>query len=196
MRPRSTGPSRATNGIHTSLFYNGAKRVGYTKCSTGHMAINSAFHDGRAGCKQLDCFQGCKSGAKGRRLALAIRQADYRERHEARYGVMCKIYATTDAIPYESRTRSLRIHGVLTAIRRENLFWDVLTEMATREQLTTNGLIATLHDELHDGLPEERDEVTNFASSCASVVCDIFSQLASREIVTQAPGQAASHAVG
>ncbi len=109
---------------------------------------------------------------------------------------MCKIYATTDAILYESRTRSLRIHGVLTAIRLENLFWDVLTEMATREALTTNALIATLHDELHAGLSQERDEVTNFASFLRVCCLRYLSQLASRELAPPASEQAALHAVG
>ena len=73
---------------------------------------------------------------------------------------MCQIYAKADAILYESRTRSVRIRGVLTTIRIENLFWDVLLEMASREGLTTNQLVAKLYDELL----EERDEAKNFAS--------------------------------
>jgi predicted DNA-binding ribbon-helix-helix protein len=73
---------------------------------------------------------------------------------------MCQIYAKADAILYESRTRSVRIRGVLTTIRIENLFWDVLLEMASREGLTTNQLVAQLYDELL----EERDEAKNFAS--------------------------------
>ena len=32
------------------VMYNGAKKLGYTKCSTGHMAINSHPRDGRIGC--------------------------------------------------------------------------------------------------------------------------------------------------
>lgn len=73
---------------------------------------------------------------------------------------MCRIYAHADPILYESRTRSVRIHGVLTTIKVENLFWHVLTEMATEQGKTTNELIATLHDELID----HRDGVGNFAS--------------------------------
>jgi len=61
---------------------------------------------------------------------------------------------------YESRTRSLRIHGVLTTIKVENLFWQVLTEMAVQQQTTTNGLIVKLHDEV----TEYRENVGNFAS--------------------------------
>jgi predicted DNA-binding ribbon-helix-helix protein len=73
---------------------------------------------------------------------------------------MCQVYAKADTILYESRTRSIRVRGVLTTIRLENLFWDVLLEMAAREGLTTNQLVAKLYDELL----EERDEVKNFAS--------------------------------
>jgi predicted DNA-binding ribbon-helix-helix protein len=73
---------------------------------------------------------------------------------------MCQVYAQADPILYESRTRSVRIHGVLTTIKIENLFWQVLTEMATRQGTTTNGLIVTLHDEV----TEFRENVGNFAS--------------------------------
>jgi predicted DNA-binding ribbon-helix-helix protein len=73
---------------------------------------------------------------------------------------MCQVYARADPILYESRTRSVRIHGVLTTIKVENLFWEVLTEMATEQQTTTNGLIVKLHDEV----TEFRENVGNFAS--------------------------------
>ena len=89
---------------------------------------------------------------------------------------MCQVYAKADSILYESRTRSLRIHGVLTTIRIENLFWDVLTEMATHEGLTTNGLIVKLHDEL----TEHRDEVSNFASFLRVCCLRYMSVLAGR----------------
>ena len=73
---------------------------------------------------------------------------------------MCQVYAQADPILYESRTRSVRIHGVLTTIKVENLFWQVLTEMATQQQTTTNGLIEKLHDEV----TEYRGNTGNFAS--------------------------------
>ena len=73
---------------------------------------------------------------------------------------MCGIYINTDPILYESRTRSLRIYGVITTIRMENAFWNVLQEFAEREGKTTNQLIATLHEEL----TECRGETGNFAS--------------------------------
>lgn len=73
---------------------------------------------------------------------------------------MCEIYVKADPILYESRSRSLRIHGCVTKIRLENLFWDILAELAGGEAMTTNQLIAKLYDEII----EYRGEIDNFAS--------------------------------
>jgi predicted DNA-binding ribbon-helix-helix protein len=73
---------------------------------------------------------------------------------------MCQIYAKTDPILYESRSRSVRIHGVITGIRLENLFWQILSNMAESEAMTTNQLIVKLHGEVG----EHRGEVNNFTS--------------------------------
>ncbi len=73
---------------------------------------------------------------------------------------MCEIYVKADPILYESRSRSVRIHGVVTSIRLENLFWDVLSEISCRDGMTTNQLIAKLYDEIID----YRGEVPNLAS--------------------------------
>ena len=73
---------------------------------------------------------------------------------------MCEIYSKADPILYESRTRSIRMRGVLTTIRLENLFWEVLTEMAARDNITTNHLVVKLHDEV----VAWRGESVNFAS--------------------------------
>jgi predicted DNA-binding ribbon-helix-helix protein len=73
---------------------------------------------------------------------------------------MCEIYVKADPILYESRSRSLRIHGAVTKIRLENLFWDILAELAESDGYTTNQLIAKLYDELVD----YSGEIDNFAS--------------------------------
>jgi predicted DNA-binding ribbon-helix-helix protein len=106
---------------------------------------------------------------------------------------MCQIYANADAIVYESRTRSLRIHNVLTTIRLENLFWDVLTEMSAREGLSTNEFITKLHDEL----VERRGEAPNFASFLRVCCLRYLSVLAGRldAARTSAPATPALHAV-
>ena len=73
---------------------------------------------------------------------------------------MCEIYVKADPMLYESRSRSLRIHGGVTKIRLENHFWDILAEIAASDGYTTNQLIAKLYDELLD----YRGEIDNFAS--------------------------------
>jgi predicted DNA-binding ribbon-helix-helix protein len=71
------------------------------------------------------------------------------------------VYINADPILYESRTRSLRIHGVITTVRLENLFWDVLHEIAARENMTTSQFAVQLYDEL---IALRGELPTNFAS--------------------------------
>jgi predicted DNA-binding ribbon-helix-helix protein len=73
---------------------------------------------------------------------------------------MCEYFVKADPIQYEQRSRTIRIHGVLTSIRLENMVWDVLAEMAEEERCTTNALIVQFHDEIL----AHRGEVPNFAS--------------------------------
>ncbi|MGE4481148.1 GMC family oxidoreductase [Acidocella sp.] len=57
------------------VMYDGAMKVGYKKCSTGRMAINSETRDGRSHCYQRGfCFQGCIFGAKWSTLYVEIPQ--------------------------------------------------------------------------------------------------------------------------
>ncbi|GIX24435.1 MULTISPECIES: ribbon-helix-helix domain-containing protein [Caldimonas] len=73
---------------------------------------------------------------------------------------MCEIFIRANPQSYESRTRSVRLHGVVTSIRLENLFWDVLTEIGQRDGLGVTQLIEKLYDEL----VAARGRVGNFAS--------------------------------
>ncbi len=73
---------------------------------------------------------------------------------------MCEFFVKADPIAYEQRSRTVRVHGVLTSIRLENMMWDTLAEMAVEEGCTTNALIAMFHDEIL----AHRGEVPNFAS--------------------------------
>ena len=74
---------------------------------------------------------------------------------------MCGIYINADPILYESRTRAIRVHGVVTTVRLENLFWDTLQEIASREGLTTSEFVVKLYDEL---LTLRGEAPMNFAS--------------------------------
>ena len=73
---------------------------------------------------------------------------------------MCRIFLSADPESYDSRTRSVRLHGVVTSIRLENLYWQVLDEIATRDGMTVVQLIEKLYDEL----VAERGAVGNFSS--------------------------------
>jgi choline dehydrogenase-like flavoprotein len=67
------------------VFYNGAIKLGYKECNTGHMAINSRPRAGRASCQQLGfCFQGCKTGAKWSTLYTEIPAAEQTGRLDLR----------------------------------------------------------------------------------------------------------------
>ncbi len=73
---------------------------------------------------------------------------------------MCEFFVKADPIQYEQRSRTVRIHGVMTSIRLENMAWDILAEMAEEEGCATSALIARFHDEIL----AHRGEVPNFAS--------------------------------
>jgi predicted DNA-binding ribbon-helix-helix protein len=54
----------------------------------------------------------------------------------------------------------VRLHGVVTSLRLENLHWAVLDEIAGRDGMTVAQLIEKLYDELVD----DRGAVGNFSS--------------------------------
>jgi predicted DNA-binding ribbon-helix-helix protein len=79
---------------------------------------------------------------------------------------MCEVLVNADPMLYESRTRSLRIRGVVTTVRMENLFWDVLHEIALREKMTTSQFAVKLYEELLDQRGEPPANFTSFLRVC------------------------------
>jgi predicted DNA-binding ribbon-helix-helix protein len=73
---------------------------------------------------------------------------------------MCRIFISADPHLYGSRSRSLRLHGVATSIRLENLFWSILEEVGRRDGMSVAQLISKLHDELS----EAGGDCANFTS--------------------------------
>ena len=73
---------------------------------------------------------------------------------------MCQVFIGADPALYACRARSVRLHGVATSIRLENLFWQVLDEVAARDHMSVPQLCTKLYDELL----QARGEVDNFAS--------------------------------
>jgi choline dehydrogenase-like flavoprotein len=59
------------------VMHAGAKKLGYKRVHTGHMAVNSRASDGRGFCIQQGfCVQGCKMGAKWSTLYTEIPRAE------------------------------------------------------------------------------------------------------------------------
>ncbi|GAA6129832.1 ribbon-helix-helix domain-containing protein [Halopseudomonas sabulinigri] len=102
--------------------------------------------------------------------------------------IMCELYVKADPILYESRSRSLRIRGVVTTLRLENQFWQILQEIAEVDGMTTNQLITKLYDEIM----ELRGEVVNFASflrvSCTRYLAQREAQVVPLALVGRATG--------
>jgi predicted DNA-binding ribbon-helix-helix protein len=73
---------------------------------------------------------------------------------------MCDIYIQADPSLYESRARSIRLHGAVSSIRLENMFWRVLEDIAAHDGVSVNQLITRLYDELLAA----RGTIGNFAS--------------------------------
>ena len=61
---------------------------------------------------------------------------------------MSQIFISADPASYESRTRSVRLHGVATSIRLERLYWEVLEEIARRDGVSVVHLVEQLYDDL------------------------------------------------
>jgi len=73
---------------------------------------------------------------------------------------MCNLFVGADASLWESRTKSIRVHGSVTSIRMENMFWDVLEEIAYRDKMSLSQLISTLYIESQTA----GHDMTNFTS--------------------------------
>lgn len=61
---------------------------------------------------------------------------------------MCEIYAGQDPRRYAATTRRMRINRQSTSIRLENLFWDILDELADSEGMSTSAFVSKLQDEV------------------------------------------------
>ena len=80
---------------------------------------------------------------------------------------MCQLFIEADQHLWKSRTKSLRIDGVVTSIRLENFFWDTLEEIAFRDEMTVNQLITRLYFESMDA-DHDLGNFTSFLRVCCS----------------------------
>ncbi len=87
---------------------------------------------------------------------------------------MCQIFTTADPELYACRSRSIRLRGVATSVRLENIYWNTLEEIGARDGLSVPQLVSRLHDELdHAGALGDRANFTSFLR----VTCTRYLQL-------------------
>jgi predicted DNA-binding ribbon-helix-helix protein len=79
---------------------------------------------------------------------------------------MARWLATDEFGLFEPVARSLRIEGFSTSVRLEQIFWDLLDQMAGERGLTTCALVAEIHREVSASVKP----LTNF-SSALRVIC-------------------------
>lgn len=75
---------------------------------------------------------------------------------------MCRIFVSADPALYTPVARSIRLSGVATSLRLEQLYWQILEEIAARDALTVPQLLGRLFDELAEAGGLERN--ANFTS--------------------------------
>ncbi|GAC22674.1 MAG: intracellular proteinase I [Alteromonadaceae bacterium] len=80
---------------------------------------------------------------------------------------MCQLFVEAESEQWLSRTKSLRIEGVVTSIRLENFFWDVLAEIAFRDDMSVNQLITKLYFESREA-ELDLSNFTSFLRVCCS----------------------------
>lgn len=80
---------------------------------------------------------------------------------------MCQLFISADDSLWSSKTKSLRIQGVVTSIRLEVFFWDILEELSFRDQMTANQLITKLYLESLDA-DHDIGNFTSFLRVCCS----------------------------
>ena len=80
---------------------------------------------------------------------------------------MCQLFINADNQLWAYKTKSLRIDGVVTSIRLETFFWEILEELSFRDQMTVNQMITKLY---HESLDADYDisNFTSFLRVCAS----------------------------
>ncbi|MGO8740658.1 ribbon-helix-helix domain-containing protein [Rhodoblastus sp.] len=73
---------------------------------------------------------------------------------------MCQLFVKADPTLWETRLRSVRMHGFATSVRLEKIYWTLLEEIACRDHLSVAEILARLYEELL----EAHGAVENFAS--------------------------------
>ncbi|EMP57295.1 intracellular proteinase I [Marinobacter santoriniensis NKSG1] len=79
---------------------------------------------------------------------------------------MCKLFISASPDLWSSKTHSLRIDGMVTSVRMENAFWQVLEELAHRDGMNLPQMITRLYHESIDA-GHDLGNFTSFLRVCA-----------------------------
>jgi len=97
---------------------------------------------------------------------------------------MCQLFVNADPSLWETRLRSVRMHGFATSVRIEKIYWILLEEVARRDGLSIAEILARLYEELL----EVHGSVENFASFLR-VCCARYLMLQLAGEIPTDPGQ-------
>ena len=73
---------------------------------------------------------------------------------------MCRLFIGADPEMWASQTRSIRMDGMVTSVRLENMFWIILEEIAEKDDMNVPQLFHQLYNESID----EGHDLGNFTS--------------------------------
>lgn len=74
--------------------------------------------------------------------------------------IVCEIYSGAEPELFELKTRSIRIDGVVTSVRLEAIFWQIIEEIAEDAELSVAVFLTRIYREVLT----RHGEVANFAS--------------------------------
>ncbi len=78
---------------------------------------------------------------------------------------MCQLFINANPSLWSSKTRSLRIGGMVTSVRLENYFWNILAEIAERDLLNIPQMLSRLYHESIDA-GHDLGNFTSFLRVC------------------------------
>jgi predicted DNA-binding ribbon-helix-helix protein len=73
---------------------------------------------------------------------------------------MCELFIGANPERWQTTSRSMRFDGMVSSIRLENMFWEILEEIGARDQMPVNKLINRLYYEAI----EAGHDLANFTS--------------------------------
>lgn len=85
---------------------------------------------------------------------------------------MCRLFIGADPELWKSQTRSIRMDGMVTSVRLEKMFWMILEEIASNDDMNVPQLLHQLFNESID----EGHDLGNF-TSFLRVCCLRYSDL-------------------